>query len=162
MMVEPQLGSSESEQVLALVTMIASASASTADIRPLLREQGFIRPINGRETIKYAGHIKQGGHDYQIYVYRGLFRAAVVDHGSNDIIVIRDGSTYLGEYHVAMPTRCKVRGRKVVCDAHSPGRVIKFTRQGPPRQIWFDGAVDEMEFGNRLKGYHRGITGRPR
>lgn len=137
--------------MLGLITLLMAGSAATADIRPLLRQQGFTHPLNGRETIKYAGHIQQGRNDYQIYTYQGVFRAAVVDHGINALIVIRNGSIFFGEYPIAMPTECKVRQRKVVCETDYPGRVIEFTERGPPDKIWFDGEIVQIEFGDRLK-----------
>jgi hypothetical protein len=137
---------SEAGLMLSLLTMLTVSSVATVDIRPLLRQQGFY-PLNGREKIKYVGHIPQGPNDYQIYVYRGVFPAAVVDHGVNSVIVILNGATFVGEYHVAMPTECKVRGQKVICGTG----VIEFTKQGPPYKILFDGEVVEIEFGNRKK-----------
>lgn len=136
--------------MLALPAMLIAASAATADIRPLLHEQGFSGPLNGREKITYAGHIRQGRNDYQLYVYRGVFRAAVVDHGVNRIIVVLNGSTFLGQYNIPMPTECHIRRQRVICDTDSPG-VIEFTRQGPPREVWFDGEVLQFASGDRGK-----------
>ena len=129
------------------MTMLATASLAHADIRPLLRNQGFDHPLNGRETIKYVGHIAQGRNDFQIYTYDGVFRAAVVDHGVSRLIVILNGSVFVGEYTSSLPTRCKVRGQEVVCDAG----VIAFTPRGPPREAFFDGDIQEIEFGDKLK-----------
>lgn len=131
--------------MLALLTMLAAASVADTDIRPLLREQGFYRPLDGRKTINYAGHIRQGRNDYQIYTYHGVFRAAVVDHGVSSVIVMLNGSNFLGDYKIALPVRCKVHGQKVICNPGGPGHVIQFTKRGPPRQIWFDGEVDQFE-----------------
>lgn len=131
----------------ALLALLAAGSVANADIRPLLREQGFDAPLNGRETIAYAGHIQQGRNDYGIYVYRGVFRAAAVDHGVNRLIVILNGSRFLGQYAIPMPTECAVRRQKVICDTESPG-VITFTRQGPPSEIWFDGEVLSFSLAN--------------
>jgi hypothetical protein len=133
------------------LSLLIAASAVQSDIRPVLREQRFDGPLNGREKIKYVGHITQGRNDYEIYVFRGVFRAAAVDHGVSKLIVILNGSTFFGEYKIAMPTDCKVRGPKVICNAEYPGRVIEFTKQGPPHKIWFDGEVDQIEFGNRMQ-----------
>lgn len=133
---------------LALLTLLAAGSAATADIRPLLREQGFYNPLNGREEITYVGHIRQGRNDYQVYVYKGVFRAAVVDHGVNRIIVILNGSVYLGSYPIPMPTECELSGQRVICDTESPGRIIRFTERGPPYEIWFDGEVVHFDFGD--------------
>lgn len=137
--------------MLSVFALLVAASAATADIRPILLEQGFDSPLNGRETITYSGHIRQGRNDYHVYTYAGVHRAAAVDHGVNRIIVILNGSTYLGSYHVGWPTKCEVRGELVICDAKSPGRVIQFTDRGPPRQIWFDGEILQMEFGRWFK-----------
>ena len=133
--------------MLVLLTTLAASFAANADIRPLLQHQGFYAPINGRETIKYVGHIRQGRNDYQVYTYHGVFRAAVVDHGVSDLIIMVNGSTLVGSYKIAMPTDCKVRGQKVVCNAG----VVQFTKRGPPREIWFDGEVDKIELGTKLK-----------
>lgn len=136
----------------ALLTLLVASSVASADIRPLLREQGFEGSINGREEITYAGHIRQGRNDYQIYVVRGVFRTAVVDHGVNRIIVILNGSIFLGQYGIGMPTECQVRGQRVVCnteDPRCPG-VIGFTKRGPPAEIWFDCEVLNFEFGNKV------------
>ena len=134
--------------MLSLLAILAAGSVAASDIRPMLREQGFSSPLNGRERITYAGHIRQGRNDYRIYVYRGVFRATAVDHGVNRIVVILNGATFLGQYAIGMPTECRVQGRKVICDTESPGRIIEFTEQGPPREIWFDGEVLQMEFGD--------------
>jgi hypothetical protein len=124
----------------ALLALLAAGSVANADVRPLLREQGFDGPLNGRETIAYVGHVAQGRNDYQIYVYRGVFRAADVDHGVNRLIVILDDSIFEGQYAIPMPADCTVRGQRVICDTESPG-VIAFTRRGPPRETWFDGRL---------------------
>jgi hypothetical protein len=137
----------------ALFAFLVVGSAATADIRPLLREQGFDGPINGRETVKYAGHIRQGRNDYQIYTYFGIHRAAVVDHGRSDIIVILNGSMFFGSYNTGWPTDCTVRGQRVICntrDPRCPG-VIEFTKRGPPAQIWFDCANPTFAFGNKVR-----------
>jgi hypothetical protein len=132
-----------------LWTILAASSLAQTDIRPLLLEQGFAGPINGREKIEYVGQISQGRNDYQIYVYRGVFRAAAVDHGVNRVIVMLNGSIFLGQYNIPTPTDCKVQGRKVICDSESPG-VIEFTDRGPPAEIWFDGEVLRFAFGSRV------------
>jgi len=131
----------------ALLALLVAGSVANADIRPLLREHGFDGPLNGRETITYAGHIQQGRNDYRIYVYRGVFRAANVDHGVNRLIVILNGSRFLGQYAISMPTDCTVRGPRVICDTESPG-VVAFTRQGPPAEVWFDGEIIRFARGN--------------
>jgi hypothetical protein len=134
--------------MLTLLTMLAATSAATADIRPLLREQGFGGPLNGRETIKYVGHIPQGHNDYRIYIYRGVFRPVPegVDHGVNRLIVMLNGSIFVGEYDSSMPTSCNVRGHKVVC----ANGTVEFTKHGPPREISFDGEVERMALGNKV------------
>ena len=139
--------------MLALSALLISASAADADIRPILRQQGFYAPINGRETIRYAGHIRQGQNDYQIYVYRGRWRAAVIDHGGNRLIVIMNSTTLVGFYDASTATRCKVRGQKVVCNSEFPG-VVEFTRHGPPYEVLFDGYVEHIAYGSRLKAQH--------
>lgn len=133
--------------MLALFTMLAVASVANSDIRPLLRQQGFDGPINGRETITYFGHIRQGRNDYQLYTYHGVFRAAAADHGVNALIVMLNGSTFVGDYKVAMPAECKIRGQEVICNAG----VIEFTRGGPPDQILFDGEAEQIALGTKLK-----------
>jgi len=137
--------------MLALLAMVVAASAAHADIRPVLRQQGFGHPLNRPETITYAGHVRQGKSDYQIYSYHGVFRAANTDHGFNALIVILNGSTFLGEYDIDDPETCHARGQEIVCKADYPGRVIRFTKHGPPYEIWIDGDVDQMTFGNRVK-----------
>ena len=133
--------------MLALLTMLAAASVANANIRPLLRQQGFEAPINGRETIRYVGHVRQGRKDYQLYTYHGVFRAAAVDHGVNALIVMLNGSTFVGDYRVAMPAKCKVRGPKLICNSG----VVEFTRRGPPREIWFDGEAEKIALGTKSK-----------
>jgi hypothetical protein len=101
----------------------------------MLREQGFPGPLNGREAIQYVGHIQQDRINYKVYLYRGIFKAATVDHGANWLIVIKDGATYLGGYHIPMPSRCKIEGQKAIC---SDG-TLEFTKSGPPAKILFGG-----------------------
>ena len=139
--------------MLSLLTMLVAGSLANADIRPLLREQGFEGPINGRETIKYAGHIRQGRNDYQIYTYFGIFRAAAVDHGRSDIIVILNKSTFLGSYHIGWPRDCEVHGQRVTCDTENPRcpGVIEFTKRGPPAEIWFDCENPRFAFGDNVR-----------
>lgn len=134
--------------MLTLLAILAASSVAHADIRPLLRQQGFDGPLNGRETVKYVGRIRQGRNDYQIYLYRGIFRPVPegVDHGVNRLIVMLNGSIFFGAYNSSMPTSCNVRGRKIVC-----GRgTIAFTKHGPPHQIMFDGAVERIVLGSKL------------
>ena len=139
--------------MLSLLTTLIAGSLANADIRPLLRDQGFSGPLNGREEITYAGHIPQGRNDYQIYTYRGVFRAAAVDHGVNRIIVMLNGSTFLGEYAIPLPTECIVRDQRVACVTEAPRcpGVIEFTKRGPPAEIWFDCEVLQFGFGDKLK-----------
>ena len=142
--------------MLALLRTLVASSVATADIRPLLRQQGFEGPINGREQISYVGPIPQGRNDYQIYLYHGVFRAAVVDHGVNRMIVILNGSIFLREYVINLPRDCKVRGQKVICDTDHPRvpGVIAFTKRGPPKEIWFDGEIQGFIFGDKVKSAH--------
>ncbi|MEO5708041.1 MAG: hypothetical protein ABIT10_05000 [Alteraurantiacibacter sp.] len=141
--------------MFAILMMLAAANAAPADIRPLLRDQGFPGPLNGRELITFVGTVHQGVKDYQVYTFEGVHRAAVVDHGVGGIIVILNGSTYLGQYRMSSPTGCNIRGQRVVCQTSSPGSVIQFTRQGPPRQTWLDGEVLQFEFGNWINRARR-------
>lgn len=134
-----------------LLTMLAAASMAHADIRPLLRHQGFDHPLNGRETITYAGHVRQGRNDYEIYAYHDVFRAAAVDHGISSLIIVLNGTIYVGHYNMSDPEKCRVHGQKVYCNTDYPGHVIQFTKRGPPYEIWIDGDVDQMSFGNRMK-----------
>ena len=138
--------------MLALFTMLAATSAANVDIRPLLRHQGFYGPINGQETIKYVGHIQQGRKDYQIYLYNGAFRAAAVYHGVNRLIVILNGSIYVGAYDSSDASHCKARGQQVICNTQDTG-VIEFTKHGPPREVQFDGMPETITYGNKLKAY---------
>jgi hypothetical protein len=139
--------------MLTLFTMLIAGSVANTDIRPLLREQGFYSPLNGRERIDYVGHIRQGRNDYRIYVYGGVFRPHPqgVGHGINRILVILNGSVFLGQYAIPLPSQCQVRGQRVICNTAGPS-VITFTRRGPPSEIWFDGEVLHFEFGNRVRG----------
>src|SRR5690349_4322623 len=127
--------------MLSMLTVLVAGTLANADIRPMLREQGFEGPLNGRETITYVGHIRQGRDDYQIYSYHGVFRAAAVDHGVNRLIIMRNGSTFFGQYYIPMPSRCEIRGQTVECNTTYPGLVVRFTGSGPPSQIWLDGEV---------------------
>jgi hypothetical protein len=137
--------------MLTLLTLLAVTSVANADIRPLLRRQGFDAPLNGREKVTYVGHIPQARNDFQIYLYHGVYRASAVDHGVNRLIVVRNGSTYFGDYNIEFTTTaCKVRGHKVICRSDDPRypSVIAFTKRGPPLKIWFNGEVLDFAFGN--------------
>ena len=138
--------------MLGVMTLLTASSVGMADIRPLLRQQGFDAPINGRETIRYVGHIPQGRNDYQIYLYRGVFRphAGDVDHGVNRLVVILNGRTLVGTYNSSMPTKCRVRGRRVICNTEGRPSVIEFTERGPPYEILFDGHVEKIVLGSKL------------
>lgn len=137
----------------ALLLYASAVWLQRRDIRPILRSQGFYAPINGEETIKYVGHIAQGRKDYEIYLYNGAFRAADVEHGVNRLIVLLNGSILVGTYDSSSASRCKVRGRKVICVTDYPPSEIEFTKRGPPYEIVFDGEIDAMTFGNKLKAY---------
>ena len=123
--------------MLGVMTLLTASSVGMADIRPLLRQQGFDAPINGRETIRYVGHIPQGRNDYQIYLYRGVFRphAGDVDHGVNRLVVILNGRTLVGTYNSSMPTKCRVRGRRVICNTEGRPSVIEFSGGASARAI---------------------------
>jgi hypothetical protein len=142
--------------MLALSTMLVAASAANADIRPLLRHQGFDAPLNGRETIKYVGHIRQSRNDYQVYLYHGVFlpHSGGVDHGLNRLIVVLNGSTFVGAYDTSMPAKCRVRGQKVICNTEHPS-VVEFTKRGPPDKILFDGYAQRITYGSKLKACRR-------
>lgn len=135
---------SEPPAMLRLLTILTAVAASHADIRSILHAQGYGGWLNGRETIVYAGQIREGRNSYQIFVYRGLFRAAVVDHGVNELFVVKNGTKVLGRYHIPMPTSCRVKLQSVICKTESPG-VIRFTKRGPPKTIWFDGEICPFE-----------------
>lgn len=133
--------------MVGLLIMLAAALGPSTDIRLLLHNQGFTGPINGRESINYVGHIRQGRDDYQVYAYSGLVRAAVIDHGVNRLIVMRNGDTLIGSYDASVRLACSVRGASVVCNAG----VVEFTRSGPPLKVMFDGEPQKMALGNNLK-----------
>ena len=126
--------------MLSLVSILAAGSLASADIRSILLQQGFPGPLNGRETIEYVGRIQENPNIYQIYLYRGSSKAAAVNHGINWLIVVKNGRAYSGGYRIPMPSRCKVERLKVICNAG----IFKFTRNGPPKQIVFDG--EELNF----------------
>lgn len=126
-----------------LMMMLIAGSTEHLDIRSFLAQQGFDGPINGRESISYAGEIEAGRNHYQIYLYHGVFRAAEVDHGVNKLIVMLNGSTFYGSYEASMTKTCAVRGRKVVCDSG----VVEFTDRGPPSRILLDGQVEDIAGG---------------
>ena len=140
---------------LALLMHVSSLGVHGGDIRPILRSQGFYAPINGEETIKYVGHVSQGRKDYEIYLYNGAFRAADVEHGVNRLIVIMDRSILVGSYDSSSARQCKVRAHKVICVTDDPkySSVIEFTKRGPPYEVVFDGEVEGITFGNRLKAH---------
>jgi hypothetical protein len=131
---------SETARMLAFQTMVVASSVANGDIRPLLRAQGFEGPINGRERIGHVGDIREGPDSYGVYLYRGVFRAAAVDHGVNRLIVILNGSTFYGAYDASMTRSCMVRARKVICDTG----IVEVTKRGPPDRIYLDGQVEEI------------------
>jgi hypothetical protein len=133
----------ESDAMLALLPLLAAGSLANADLLPLLRKGDFQGPINGRETIRYVGHIRQNQNDYQIYVFEGLIKASEVDHGVNWLMVMKNNSFYLGGYHIPMPTTCKVQVRKIICKGEDGGS-IDFTKAGPPHKVLFAG--EELPF----------------
>ena len=142
----------EAAAMLGVTTLLMASSLANADIRPLLRQQGFNAPINGRETIRYVGRIPQGRNDYQIYLYHGVFppHPGGVDHGINRLIVILNGRTLVGAYNAAMPSNCRVRGTKLNCNIDGRPSVVAFTKRGPPYEILFDGQAEKIFYGNRL------------
>jgi hypothetical protein len=69
------------------------------------------------------------------------------------MIVILNGSTYFGNYMISLPHDCKVRRHEVICntnDRRYPG-IVAFTKQGPPRKVWFDGENAVFIFGNKVQ-----------
>ena len=69
--------------------------------------------------------------------------------------MVLNGSIYIGAYDSSTASECKIRGREVICDTADPRfpGVIEFTKRGPPYETVFDGQVEEITFGNKLKSY---------
>ncbi len=142
---------------MALAFLFALAMIETgqpkADIRNLLQVQDFEWPLSKRYSeIRYVGDIKQHRNTYSLYLYNGTNPVSL--HGINWLIVIRDHTHYLGVYHSGSASDCAVKGQAVECKADYPGRRIRFTKNGPPQKIWFDGEIAEFWLSQRFGGKH--------
>lgn len=126
--------------------MLAAALAlafTSNDIRPLLREQCFEWTLARSESdIEYVGDIKTGGRTYSFYLYNGVNPEN--RHGINRFIIVLGQSVYLGTYEAGSAHDCRINKQTVVCKADFPGRRIQFTKNGPPREIWFDGEINNF------------------
>ena len=122
------------------LSLLWAASHPPADIRPILRTQGFPAPLDREHsTINLIGNIKQGSRIYSVYFYEGWFGQA--HRGINRILVILDRRTFLGDYATTAARDCRIHGQAVVCKTDYPGNRIQFTKNGPPREIWLDGEI---------------------
>jgi hypothetical protein len=142
--------------IQSLLAALALTGAAQ-DIRPLLRAQHFYWTLKRADTeIKYVGDIKQRRLTYSIYLYSGINRESL--HGINRLIVISNHSTYLGTYDSSLTYRCKTKGQSIICDNDSGyGRIVKFTKSGPPLLTNIDGALVTFDFAPRVQRRRRYI-----
>lgn len=136
-------------QFLSIAAFVSTSHGQ--DIRFLLQSQDFKPPLDLEHSeISYVGDITQREHRYSIYLYYGTNPESL--HGINRLIVILNGKTYLGDYDSSLTDRCWIKGQSIVCDNESGyGRVVSFTKNGPPLHTNIDGMFVDFEFGPRLK-----------
>lgn len=133
-----------------LIIAAAAPDGANADIRPLLRSQGFEWTLEKADSrIEYVGDIGQGRRTYNIYLYNGVNREN--SHGINFLVVILNRTTYLGVYDSLSAQDCRVERQMVVCKTEFPGRKIRFTKNGPPFKAWIDGAVVPFELAPKFR-----------
>lgn len=133
-----------------LAASILAISGAQTNINQILLEQGFLEARYWSDTkISYVGQIKQGSRNYAIYLYNGTNPESL--HGINRLIVILNDDIYLGSYESLSAHDCIIQRQTVLCKADYPGYRIRFTKNGPPRQIWLDGSITEMSFAPRFR-----------
>lgn len=123
-----------------LIVALSLVTAGRArDIRSLLEAQGFEWTLRKADAkIEHVGDIREGHETYSIYLYNGINRAD--GHGINLFVVLSSKAKYLGVYDSLSAHDCRVRSNTVACKTDYPGSLIKFTKDGPPSEIWIDGA----------------------
>jgi len=87
-----------------LLTGVLAVTGPNADIRPLLRAQGFEWTLEKADSnIEHVGYIKQRRRTYSIYLYNGTNRENL--HGINFFIII------LNRNHVSRCLRLPICSR---------------------------------------------------
>jgi hypothetical protein len=150
--------------VLLLVTWATAALAADVPraswcVEPksqaLLKQAGYSAGYiceGGATTFRFIGRIAGNSSAYLIYYFEYTFKAAVVRHGGQRLMVFDRKEKYLGQYALSA-TDLAVRGRFLCLSALGEGEsgavaLIDFSN-GPPPSIFFDGDVSEFD-PNRL------------
>lgn len=127
-----------------LLAAVLAQSGPIADIRPLLSAQGFQWTLVKQDSeIEYIGDISQGTRIYSVYLYNAVNRTNL--HGINFFVVILNRTKYLGVYDSLSAHDCHIEEQTVACKTDYPGNRFEFTKQGPPQEIWIDGANSPFE-----------------
>ena len=100
-----------------------------------------------RLTIRKIGMVRKSGHTYSIYDYRYRLKPACSDcavHGGQRIVFM-EGGRYIGQYKPDNTQVAIIRGGLMLSPdpafGFGPPVAVHFTALGPPREVWFDGAL---------------------
>lgn len=133
-----------------LLIITLALSDRGADIWPLLRAQGFEWTLEKADArVQYIGDISKAGRTYSIYLYNAVNRDS--GHGVNLFILMLNKSTFLGVHEAGSAHDCRIQRDAVVCKSDFPGMRIKFTDNGPPLMLWFDGYYEKFWFAPKFR-----------
>jgi len=123
--------------------------ADKARLLDSLRRQGFNGTTDPADVWKLAliGQIRAGGKTYRIYEYEWSEAHPRADtaHGGEELIVVSSSGDYVGSY-VSDVDVIKVKGKDILFKCpRSEGDRIEFTKDGPPKHVWFNGQVEELQ-----------------
>lgn len=128
--------------VAALPLILAAnkpAKQCLGGLRQALIEGGFDAPLICSEDATFTLIGRTAGAGYAIYDYRYRFKAAVVYHGGQRLMIFRGGK-YLGHYVLPPRVKVAVQGKYVVLQGDSvPGKVRLDFSKAPPKNILVNG-----------------------
>lgn len=133
--------------------MLATASAAygregcPVPYQNILARDGFAGLVNclngGRVKARVVGNIESPPHTYTVLDFRYVTAPTPggVQHGGQEILVIRDGNHFVGQYTLSPPPlhTISVKGASILIDAPKwRGNAIIFTDNGPPSSAYLD------------------------
>ena len=114
----------------------------------ILRNRGYGEYIQPVTNIRKIGNIKFGDIYYNVYYYDHLrvARDPVASRGTQRILILKNNKIYVGSYDASEVTGCHIKGARVICDISENERgEIQFSRNGPPKEVFFGGSFSPLE-----------------